>query len=104
MAERRDKKRELARFAGEAEKIRLETIELFSFVSFFHGVIADSAYDDVEAGPSERNSGGKEGLKKSQRIRTGYNKTEQNKNTSQWRISGGEWWVRKAGENAMRLI
>ena len=34
MAERRDKKRELARFAGEAEKSRQETIELDSFFSF----------------------------------------------------------------------
>lgn len=107
MAEGRAKKRELARFAGETEKTRQETIELFSFFSFFffHGVTADSAYNDVvETGLSERISEGKEGEKKKENKDSVQQNKKKNKNTSQWRTSGGEWWVRKAGENAMRLI
>lgn len=89
MAEGRAKKRELARFAGEAEKTRLETIELFSFVSFFHGVTADSAYDDVEAGPSERNSGGKEGLKKKPENK---DRVQQNRTKQKHKPMEDQWW------------
>ena len=88
MAKGTDKKRELARFAGEVEKNRQKTVELsFLCFSFSHGVTADSSYDDVgEAGFSERKSiRGKERKRKRQRKRTVYKKAKQNKTTSQWR-------------------